>query len=135
MYAQDNYNIKQSNTMLNERLQLLIKRSTNAIDNNKLLVHKLTGIESERDALRTLISREKQRSVDLESLLHSSRVLHGNNNQSRSLPASASKNTNSNTKSDLDLTEDRHENEKDNVIANATSGGSPVQSENIDDGK
>jgi hypothetical protein len=65
--------------MLNERLQLLIKRSTNAIENNKLLAHNLSSIENERDALRTLLSREKQRSVDIETLVHSNRFASGLN--------------------------------------------------------
>ena len=89
--------------MLNERLQLLIKRSTNAIDNNKLLVHKLTGIESERDAMRTLMSREKQRSVDMETLLHSSRVLHGNNGNN---------NNNTNTNGNNNYSNQSHDSSK-----------------------
>jgi hypothetical protein len=65
--------------MLNERLQLLIKRSTNAIDNNKLLVQKLSTVESERNALRTVIHREKQRYTDIETFVHTSRLFPGNN--------------------------------------------------------
>lgn len=77
---QDNYNIKQSNIMLNERIQLLVKRSTSAVDNNRLLAHKLTAMESERDALRLLMSAEKQKMVDAETLLHLSRVAASTNN-------------------------------------------------------
>lgn len=61
--------------MLNERVELLIKRSTNAMDNNKLLVHKYASVERERDALRTLNAMEKQRNTDMETLLHSSRIV------------------------------------------------------------
>jgi len=60
--------------MLNERIQLLVKRSSSAVDNNKLLAHKLTAMESERDALRLLMSAEKQKMVDAETLLHLSRA-------------------------------------------------------------
>jgi hypothetical protein len=60
--------------MLTERIELLIKRSTNAIDNNKLLVHKCSAIERERDALRTLIAAEKQRTSDMQTMLHSGRI-------------------------------------------------------------
>ena len=60
--------------MLNERVNLLVKRSTNAIDNNKILVHKLTQLEQERDALRMMIGGEKQKVLDMQTLLHQSRT-------------------------------------------------------------
>ena len=60
--------------MLNERVNLLVKRSTNAIDNNKILVHKLTQMEQERDALRMMIGSEKQKVLDMQTLLHHTRA-------------------------------------------------------------
>lgn len=47
--------------MLNERLQMLMKRVESTNDSNKVLYSKLQSLEKERDSLSRLMGIERQR--------------------------------------------------------------------------
>ena len=71
---QDAHGLRQTNAMLNERVQMVIKRATAAADANKILSSRLLSTERERDAMRSLVSVERQKSTDLSSLVEAARV-------------------------------------------------------------
>ena len=71
---QDAHGLRQTNLMLNERIQMIIKRATAAGDANKLLSSRLTSVERERDAMRALVNSERQRATELEHLTQAARL-------------------------------------------------------------
>jgi chromosome segregation ATPase len=66
--VQELQSLRQSNTLLTERMQLVIKRAAAATEANKVLSTRLSTVERERDAVRSLISVERQRSSDLSQV-------------------------------------------------------------------
>ena len=57
-----------ANAMLNERVQMVMKRAAGAADANKVLSSRLAAVERERDASRAMISTERQRAEDMVSV-------------------------------------------------------------------
>lgn len=70
---QDTHSLRQTNAMLNERVQLAIKRAAAATDANKIVAARLSSVERERDAVRALISTERQRATDMSHVLEATR--------------------------------------------------------------
>lgn len=60
--------------MLNDRIQMIIKRAAMAADGNKIFATRLTTVERERDALRALMATERQRSTEIGQLLETART-------------------------------------------------------------
>jgi len=71
---QDSHQLRQTNLMLNERVQMIIKRASSATDANRLLSQRLAGIERERDAMRSIVNSERQRVTELEQLTEAART-------------------------------------------------------------
>ena len=71
---QDTHALRQTNTMLNERVQMVIKRATSAADANKVLSTRLSSVERERDAVRALVNAERQRAEDYGSIVETARA-------------------------------------------------------------
>ena len=71
---QDSHSIRMSNAMLNERVQMVMKRASAAADANKVLSSRLAAVERERDASRALISTERQRAEDMVSVAEVARA-------------------------------------------------------------
>ena len=70
----DTSGLKQNNVMLNERVNMILKRAGAATEANKLLTSRLSSVERERDAVRTLVGIERQRATDLSHIAESARV-------------------------------------------------------------
>ena len=71
---QDTSGLKQNNVMLNERINMIIKRAGAATEANKLLTGRLGTVERERDAVRALVGIERQRAADMGHLAESARA-------------------------------------------------------------
>lgn len=71
---QDTHGLRQTNTMLNERVQMVIKRATTAADANKVLSTRLSSVERERDAVRALVNAERQRAEDYGTIAETARA-------------------------------------------------------------
>jgi chromosome segregation ATPase len=67
------YGMKQTNAMLNERMQLLLKRINELTESNKVMSARITSLEKERDALSRLLSIERQKVVDMNRLVENTR--------------------------------------------------------------
>jgi len=65
---QDTHSLRQTNEALNERVKMVVRRATAAADANKVLSSRLASVERERDAVRALVSVERQRAEDLSSM-------------------------------------------------------------------
>lgn len=63
-----------SNAMLNERVQMVMKRAAGAADANKVLSSRLAAVERERDASRARSSAERQRAEDYGTLAEVARA-------------------------------------------------------------
>lgn len=72
--AHDTSGLKQNNVMLNERINMIIKRASAATEANKLLTGRLGAVERERDAVRALVGIERQRAADMSHIAESARV-------------------------------------------------------------
>ncbi len=70
----DTHALRQTNSMLNERVQMVIKRATSAADANKVLSSRLSSVERERDAVRALINAERQRAEDYGTIAETARA-------------------------------------------------------------
>jgi len=70
---QDSHGLRQTNNYLNERVQMIIKRASAATDANKLLSARLGSLERENDAMRAVVSAERQRSTDMETVAATAR--------------------------------------------------------------
>lgn len=68
-YWQDTHSLRQSNALLNERVQLVVRRAAAASDSTKVLSSRLSSVERERDAVRALMSLERQKSSDLAQVV------------------------------------------------------------------
>lgn len=71
---QDTHALRQTNVMLKERVEMVIKRATNAADANKILSSRLAAAERERDAVRALVMAERQKSEEYGTLIESARA-------------------------------------------------------------
>jgi hypothetical protein len=71
---QDSTGLRQSNAMLNERINMIIKRAGAATEANKLLTGRLGTVERERDAVRALVGIERQRANELGHVAEAARV-------------------------------------------------------------
>ena len=71
---QDTSGLKQSNVMLNERINMIIKRAGAATDANKMLTSRLGSVERERDAVRAMVGIERQRASELSHVAEAARV-------------------------------------------------------------
>ena len=71
---QDTHGMRQTNSMLNERVQMVLKRATAAADANKILSSRLLSVERERDAMRALVGVERQKSTEMGQLAEAARV-------------------------------------------------------------
>jgi mevalonate pyrophosphate decarboxylase len=71
---QDTHALRQTNVMLNERVQMVIKRATSASDANKVLTSRLSSVERERDAVRALVNAERQRAEDYGTIVETARA-------------------------------------------------------------
>lgn len=60
--------------MLNERINMIIRRAGAATEANKLLTGRLGAVERERDAVRALVGVERQRTADLAHVAEAARV-------------------------------------------------------------
>jgi hypothetical protein len=60
--------------MLNERINMIIKRAGAATEANKMLTGRLSAVERERDAVRALVGIERQRASDLGHIAEAARV-------------------------------------------------------------
>ena len=60
--------------MLNERVQMVMKRASAAADANKVLSSRLASVERERDTSRALISTERQRAEEMSSVVEIARA-------------------------------------------------------------
>lgn len=70
---QDTQGLRQTNAMLNERISLIISRATAATDANKALQTRLTAVERERDAVRSLMGIERQRAAEMGQVAEAAR--------------------------------------------------------------
>mmetsp|Transcript_2324 Transcript_2324/g.3663 ORF Transcript_2324/g.3663 Transcript_2324/m.3663 type:complete len:1405 (+) Transcript_2324:94-4308(+) len=70
----DTHGLKQSNVMLNERVNMIIKRAGAATDANKLLTSRLGSVERERDAVRALVGLERQRASEMGHIAETARA-------------------------------------------------------------
>lgn len=66
--------MRQSNVVLNERVQMVMKRAAAAADANKVLSSRLASVERERNATRALVSTERQRAEDMISVAEVARA-------------------------------------------------------------
>ena len=71
---QDTHALRQTNVMLKERVEMVIKRATNAADANKILSSRLAAAERERDAVRALVMAERQKSEEYGTLIETARA-------------------------------------------------------------
>lgn len=71
---QDSHTIRQTNAMLNERVQMVIKRATAAADANKVLSSRLASVERERDINRALMGTERQQKEEMMSVAEAARA-------------------------------------------------------------
>ena len=71
---QDSHGLRQTNLMLNERVQMIIKRASAATEANRLLSSRLSSIEGERDAMRSVVSSERQKAADYEQIAQAART-------------------------------------------------------------
>lgn len=60
--------------MLNERLSIIMKRAAASGEANKVLTSRLSTIERERDAARSVIDLERQRNSDMTKVVEAARV-------------------------------------------------------------
>ena len=60
--------------MLNERVQMVIKRATAAADANKVLSSRLASVERERDINRALMGTERQQKEEMISVAEAARA-------------------------------------------------------------
>lgn len=60
--------------MLNERLSIIMKRAAASGEANKVLTSRLSTIERERDAARSVIDLERQRNADMTKVVEAARV-------------------------------------------------------------
>lgn len=65
--------MKQTNSMLNERMQLLLKRINEITESNKIMSNRISSLEKERDALSRLLGIERQKVVDMSKLVENTR--------------------------------------------------------------
>jgi chromosome segregation ATPase len=72
---QDSFGLQQTNAMLNERVQLVIRRATAATDANKVLTARLSSAEREREAVRALVQIERQRATEMGAVAEEARTL------------------------------------------------------------
>eukprot|EP01038_Epipyxis_sp_PR26KG_P014135 gene14135-18964_t len=70
---QDCYSLRQTNEMLNERVNLMIKRAAAASDANKVLSSRLSAVERERDSIRALVAVERQRATEMVAIAEAAR--------------------------------------------------------------
>lgn len=70
--------MRQSNALLTERNQLVIKRAAATNEANKVLTTRLSTVERERDAVRSLVNVERQKTSDLTQMMEVTRsqLLH-----------------------------------------------------------
>lgn len=66
--------LRQSNALLNERINMIIKRASAATEANKVLTERMASVERERDAVRALVNIERQRATDMSSIAEAARV-------------------------------------------------------------
>jgi hypothetical protein len=66
--------LRQTNAMLNERVQAVIRRAGEAAEANKLLAAKLQGAERERDAGRAAAGAERHRSAEMGRVAEAARA-------------------------------------------------------------
>lgn len=71
---QEAVGLRQSATVLQERLQMVMRRAATCGDGNKVLSTRLTAVERERDALRALVQTERERTMEIETLLQTART-------------------------------------------------------------
>jgi chromosome segregation ATPase len=71
---QDTHALRQTNVMLKERVEMVIRRATSAADANKILSSRLSSVERERDAVRALVTAERQKSEEYGTLIESARA-------------------------------------------------------------
>ncbi len=72
--SQDSLGLRQTNAMLNERINLIITRATSATEANKALQARLSVVERERDAVRSLIGIERQRAIEMGQVAQAART-------------------------------------------------------------
>jgi transcription elongation factor len=60
--------------LLNERINMIIRRAGAATEANKLLTGRLGAVERERDAVRALVGIERQRAADMTHVAEAARV-------------------------------------------------------------
>lgn len=60
--------------MLNERLSILMKRATAAADANKVLTTRLSSVERERDAYRSIIEMERQKTQEMTKIAEIAKI-------------------------------------------------------------
>ena len=73
IWMQESHSLRQSNGMLTERMQLVIKRAASATDANKVLSTRLSAVERERDAVRAMIGLERQKASDMSQIVEVAR--------------------------------------------------------------
>ena len=71
---QESLGLRKTNSHLNERVQMAFKRAASATDANKLLSARLGSLERENNAMRAVVSSERQRSTDLETVAQTART-------------------------------------------------------------
>jgi hypothetical protein len=72
--VQESHGLQSTNSMLAERVQMVIKRATAAADANKVLSVRLAAVERERDAVRAVVAVERQRASDMERVAEGARA-------------------------------------------------------------
>ena len=71
---QDTHALRQTNVMLKERVEMVVKRATHASDANKILSSRLSAVERERDAVRALVAAERRKSEEYGTLIEGARA-------------------------------------------------------------
>mmetsp|Transcript_21473 Transcript_21473/g.31144 ORF Transcript_21473/g.31144 Transcript_21473/m.31144 type:complete len:1310 (-) Transcript_21473:121-4050(-) len=71
--AQENYGLKQTILTLQQRSVTLVNRAASAADSAKILQARVSALERERDALRSVVDSERRKSSDLTQIVLSSR--------------------------------------------------------------
>lgn len=117
---QDMHGLKQTNTMLNERIQLIIKRASDASDANKVLSSRLLSVERERNAMRALVSVERQRATEMGQVAETARSQAANRDvQMQRMRLGASNN-------DISVNSTTSLIRKENDIISSTLSSSPL---------
>ena len=71
---QDLHQARQTKNMLDERIQVVMKRASAAADANKILSAQLHSIQVERDAMRALVGVERNRANDQTAVAAAARA-------------------------------------------------------------